>query len=371
MSVWKKIGFVFSFSIPVLILAGFYLPDQPITFLSAPFSYFVIPLVDYLIGKDQNNVIKDEFDGLIQNKYFDFLVYSHVYLQFFLLGWGLYVLSNYQLTNLQIHGIIVSQAIYSSTIINVAHELGHRPGKWARLHARLALITVFYHHFTIEHNRGHHVRVATPEDPATSRKNETVYAFWFRSITGTFKSAWEIQADLLRKKNIKVWSFRNPMLVGFLATPILFAIVLGAIYHVKGTILNGPLQFLVIQAIVAVLLLEAVNYIEHYGMLRKKLPNGRYEKVNPLHSWNANHFFSNLILFNLQRHSDHHAYASRPYQVLRHFEASPQMPFGYPLMIIMSTIPPLWFAVMNRRLEQWQNKEVSKEEIRLMVKEFA
>lgn len=367
MSFWKKLGFLASFSIPIIILLGFYIPEVPITFLTAPYAYLIIPAIDFLLGKDRNNVIKEDFEELINARYFDILVYAHVYIQYFLLAWGLWVLSTYELSNHQIIGLIVSQGIYSGTIINVAHELGHRQNKWAQWHARFALISVWYHHFLIEHNRGHHVRVATPEDPATSRKDETIYRFWWRSITGSFRSAWHIQEKLLQKEGKAVWSPFNPMLMGFIATPLMFTVVLLLVFNFSGTIPHGQLQFLVIQAVVAILLLEAVNYIEHYGMLRRKLENGRYEKVNPLHSWNANHFFSNLILFNLQRHSDHHAYASRPYQVLRHFEESPQMPFGYPLMIIMSLFPPLWFRVMNRKLENWKNKAYDATYIRTVV----
>ncbi|WP_304233076.1 alkane 1-monooxygenase [Jiulongibacter sediminis] len=371
MSYWKKIGFLASFSIPFLILSGFYVPEQPITFLSAPYAYLVIPVIDYLLGKDRNNVFKENFEELVNERYFDILVYAHVYIQYFLLGWGLYVLSSYDLSNHQIIGLIVGQGIYSGTIINVAHELGHRKSKWAQWHARVALVSVWYHHFTIEHNRGHHVRVATPEDPATSRYNETLYHFWWRSITGSFRSAWQIQSCLLQKEGKTVWSFKNPMLIGFLATPTLFTVALLLVNYFSGSIVHGQFQFLFIQALVAILLLEAVNYIEHYGMLRQKLANGRYEKVNPLHSWNANHFFSNLILFNLQRHSDHHAYASRPYQVLRHFDESPQMPFGYPLMIIMSLFPPLWFKVMNQKLEKWKEGAADADFIQSVVRGYA
>ncbi len=371
MSEWKRLGFLGSYSIPLIILLGYYVPSSPMTFLTAPYAYLIIPLVDYLIGKDRNNVLKKDFDRLLNDKFFDFLVYSHVYIQFFLLFWGAYILSSTSLNIHQIIGICVSQGIYSGTIINVAHELGHRKNKWAVWHAKAALVSVFYHHFFIEHNRGHHVRVATPEDPATSRKNESLYGFWWRSITGSFVSALEIQKSLLQKKGIRFWSLSNSFLTGFLATPIIFIFITLIVWLITGQINQLVPLFLIVQALMAVLLLEAVNYIEHYGMLRKKLPNGRYEKVNPLHSWNANHFYSNLLLFNLQRHSDHHAYASRPYQVLRHFDQSPQLPLGYPLMIIMSLVPPLWFFVMNKKLEDWRETSINESTIQELVRNLA
>ncbi len=350
MSKWKKIGFLASYSIPLLILLGFYLPDSPVTMLAGPFAYLVIPAIDLLLGKDQNNVIKEDFDDLVNNAYFDILVYSHVYIQYMLLAWGVYVLSTYELTNRQIIGIIVSQGIYSGTIINVAHELGHRSSKVAIWHARIALISVFYHHFIIEHNRGHHVRVATPEDPATARRGENLYHFYLRTVIGGFLSARTIQKKLTGGNTL--WF--SPFTLGLLASPVLFFLL-----YVFSYVLSGEWNllipvFLIVQAVLAVLLLEAVNYIEHYGMLRQIKSDGRYERVNSQHSWNANHFFSNLILFNLQRHSDHHAYASRPYQVLRHYEESPQLPFGYPLMIMMALLPPIWFKVMNNRLASWK-----------------
>lgn len=357
-----------SFSIPFLILAGFYVPAEPITYLTAPYAYFVVPLIDLLIGKDRNNVIKADFDHLVSDRYFDILVYMHVYLQYALLVWGVYIFSTHELSLHQQIGLMVSQGIYSATIINVAHELGHRNSPIAIWYAKAALVSVFYHHFIIEHNRGHHVRVATPEDPATARKNENLYAFWWRSITGSFASAWNIQKKL---NSSDTPFYRNPMLIGLLASPFLYLTFFGTAGLIFQTWKPGILAFLLIQALIAILLLEVVNYIEHYGMLRRKLENGRYEKVNPLHSWNANHFFSNLILFNLQRHSDHHAYASRPYQVLRHFDQSPQLPLGYPLMIIMALFPPVWFTVMNKKLDNWKAQSVDSSYIKQVIQEFA
>jgi alkane 1-monooxygenase len=288
-----------------------------------------------------------------------------------MLGWTAYILALEPLSTFQIVGLILSQGVYAGTIINVAHELGHRTSKFAQFHSKAALISVAYIHFIVEHNRGHHIHVATPLDPATSKKNQSLYAFWIQSIIGSFKSAWKIERKLSERYGYDFYSIKNQIINGHLATLVVY-FILTAI----GSILIGKFAFLVlvgliVQAILAILLLEAVNYVEHYGIVRREVSSGKYEKVNPLHSWNANHFYSNLLLFNLQRHSDHHAYASRPYQVLRHFDESPQLPFGYPLMILMATVPPLFISIMNRKLEAWRKNAFDESHIKSVVAQFA
>jgi alkane 1-monooxygenase len=225
-------------------------------------------------------------------------------------------------------------------------------------------------HFLIEHNRGHHTHVATPHDPATARKNQSIFSFWKQTLIGSFRSAWQIEKKQLAKQNLSVWTWQNGM-IWAVVLPILFCTGMTFLF----SYLSGKFEwiipvFLIVQSIIAVLSLECVNYIEHYGIMRKEIAPGRYEKVNPLHSWNANHYYSNLMLFHLQRHSDHHAYAARPYQVLRHFNESPQLPYGYTMMILISLVPPLWFRTMNERLEEWQNKEYDAGQIREIVNRF-
>jgi alkane 1-monooxygenase len=369
MGITKKLGFLFSYSIPLLILLGYYLPDSPITFLTAPYAYLLVPIIDIVLGNDRNNVIKEDFDSLLHQKYFNFLVYSHVYIQYFLLAWGCYVLSIAELTGFQTFGIFVSQGIYSGTIINVAHELGHRKSKLAEWHSKLALISVVYYHFYVEHNKGHHVHVATPKDPATAIKNQNIYAFWFQAVVGSFRSAWQIEK--IQNERIGESSrLSNQVLWGLVSSLVLFALLIGVFTQYFGAEALLTVKFLLVQSVMAILLLETVNYVEHYGIQRREISPNRYEKVNPLHSWNANHFFSNLLLFNLQRHSDHHAYASRPYQVLRHFDESPQLPFGYPLMVLMALFPPLWFVIMNKKLESWQLNAYDSEHIKHVIRQL-
>lgn len=369
MKLSKKLAFLWAYSLLMVIIAGYHIGQW--TYAGALYVYIGVPLLDALFGKDRQNVTHEEFEEVLNSRYFDGLVYPFVYLHYALLGWGAYILITEPLTDLQTFRLTVSIGLFGGTIINVAHELGHRSSRFAQFHAKLGLASVSYMHFFIEHNRGHHVHVATPNDPATARLNQSVYAFWWQSISGSYRSAWQIERKLLAKAGQGVWSRHNEML-WFAVWPIVVCVVLtGAVSLATGAVAWLVPVFFVGQSLVAILLLESVNYIEHYGILRREISPGRYERVNPLHSWNASHFISNLVLFQLQRHSDHHTYASRPYQVLRHFDESPQLPFGYPLMIIISLIPPLWFRLMNPRLHAWKERACQPDEIAAVVRQFA
>jgi alkane 1-monooxygenase len=236
--------------------------------------------------------------------------------------------------------------------INVAHELGHRDTWYEQLFAKLLLLPNLYTHFTIEHNRGHHVNIATDRDAASARYNEWLYAFWVRSVTTAYFSAWRLEAKRLRAEGKPVLSVHNEMIwlqllqLGYLAV----------VWWIGGT-------FLLLSAIQIAaggfLMLETVNYIEHYGLRRRKNESGRYERVQPWHSWNSNHELGRIMLYELTRHSDHHYKASRKYQVLRHFDESPQLPFGYPLSMICAMLPPLWFAIMNPRVKELEAKQAA------------
>jgi alkane 1-monooxygenase len=232
--------------------------------------------------------------------------------------------------------------------INVGHELGHRADKMEQRLAKALLLTSLYMHFFIEHNKGHHKHVATPGDPSSARLGETVYGFHFRSIVFGYLSAWHIAARDVRKKGKKVFSLHNEMLQ-FQLIQLLFVAI---IYVAFG---GWTTLFFILAALQGVLLLETVNYIEHYGLQRKELAAGKYERAMPVHSWNSNHVIGRVTLFELSRHSDHHYLASRKYQILRHHDNSPQMPTGYPGMMILSLVPPAWFYVMNKRIRQLQS----------------
>jgi alkane 1-monooxygenase len=356
MNIWKKIGFLTTFTLPISLVLAHYYGIGVLLFFPFIYAYVLSPFIDLIMGRDSRNVMKDEVDSLTEEKYFDVLVYAHVWIQIGLLVWSVFVLPTEPVNWLKIFALISGQGVYSASIINVAHELGHRNSAIAQFHARLALVSVAYSHFTVEHNRGHHVHVATPLDPATSKKNQTLYEFWIQTLIGSFKSAWKLEKTRLSKINIKEWSVSNKVISGHLLTVLFFAFLICLGFLISGKIFWAILLFLVVQSAIAILSLEAVNYIEHYGIMRKINEAGRYERVNPLHSWNSNHLYSNFMLFQLQRHSDHHANASKPYQVLNHVEDSPQLPFGYPLMIIMSMIPTIFFRKVNPILESWESK---------------
>jgi alkane 1-monooxygenase len=376
MNFGKKISFLFGYTFPILIVWGI-MQGGIWSFTGVFYTYFLIPILDQLIGRDPHNVIRKDFDALIADWYFDVLVYSSIYIHFGLLFWGGWLLTTHDLSLLEKIGLAMSVGIYASGIINVSHELGHRQSRLAQWHARAGLMSVCYMHFVIEHNRGHHVHVATPIDPASSHKNQTIFSFWKQTLIGSYRSAWNIERKRLERSNLKIWSYHNEML-WFAVLPVVFCIILttNSLFFLPNQqltvhLIGSIVLFFITQSVIAILSLECVNYIEHYGISRREIAPGKYEKVNPLHSWNANHLMSNLILFQLQRHSDHHAFASRPYQVLRHFDESPQLPFGYPVMILMSLVPSLWFRVMNPRLEKWESESYDAEHIAAVVKQFA
>jgi alkane 1-monooxygenase len=376
MTLVKKLSFLWSYSLLVIIVGGFYAGGPAWAFAGMAYIYIGIPVLDALFGLDRRNVTGDQYEEVLNDRFFDVLVYSFVYIHYGLLIWGGYVLLTVPMTGWQQFGLMTSIGLFGGSIINVAHELGHRSSRVAQIHAKLALVSVSYGQFFIEHNRGHHVHVATPHDPATARRGQSVYAFWWQSITGGYRSAWQIEAGLLARKGQRVWSRHNELLRLTLAPAGLLLLLTAGFSVWLGAVAWIIPVFFVRQSVMAILLLESVNYIEHYGIVRAetgRAANGsvRYERVNPLHSWNASQLISNLVLFQLQRHSDHHAYASRPYQVLRHFDESPQLPFGYPLMIIISLVPPLWFRLMDARLDRWKADAVDAARIGAVVRQMA
>lgn len=367
MNIFKKLGFLCYYILPILIVSGYFLGG--LWYFSAfVFAYFIVPALDEFVGRDSQNVAKENFDQVAEDRYFDAILYAMVYVQVALVVFSAYLISLQTLTWIEITGLLLSMMTFSSGGINVGHELGHKKSKTARFHAKLILMVSFYMHFYIEHNRGHHVNVATPLDPATSRKGQTFYAFWVQTVFGGFKHAWELEISRLQRNQSSIWNPIHNEMLRFIAFPILFFGFLTFIFsYPQGEIVWMIPAFLLLQAFLAFSSLEAVNYIEHYGIERREISPNKYEKVNPLHSWNSNYLISNFFLFQLQRHSDHHAYASRPYQVLRHFDESPQLPFGYPIMIMTALVPPLWFKMMDNRLEKWKAKAVDAEHIRQVV----
>lgn len=315
------------------------------TWLLPIYAFILIPLLELLLTPGTKNLTKEEEEKALKNKLYDWMVYLIVPLQWALLVLFLFSIQE-QLTVFELIGRIVTFGVACGVFgINVGHELGHRVTKKEQWLSKALLLTSQYMHFFIEHNRGHHKNVSTEKDPATSRYDEPVYSFWFRSISTGYLSAWQLEFNRLKKKQLPKFHWSNEMLFYiFCQLGLLLAILV--FFNWK------TMLYYWASAIIGILLLETVNYIEHYGLVRQKTESGAFKKVLPVHSWNSNHPLGRGILFELSRHSDHHYLASRKYQILRHFDESPQMPTGYPGMIVLAMVPPLWYMVMNPKVKK-------------------
>lgn len=317
------------------------------------YAWLVIPLIELFIKPSVANMSAAEEELARADKTYDVLLYGIVVLQYIALYMFLRSLQTDELSATDTTGRIWVMGLLCGTFgINVGHELGHRVNQFEQGLAKALLLTSLYMHFFTEHNKGHHKRVATPDDPSSARYGEMIYVFYFRTIIFSYLSAWHIANEEQKKKGRPVFSIRNEM-IQFHLIQLTF---ITSIAFVFGWLIT--LYFLA-AALIGILLLETVNYIEHYGLQRKQLADGKYERALPAHSWNSDHIIGRLMLFELSRHSDHHYMASRKYQVLRHHDDAPQMPTGYPGMMILSLFPPAWFYVMNRKIKQLQKKEAT------------
>ncbi|MGQ0529643.1 MAG: alkane 1-monooxygenase [Panacagrimonas sp.] len=315
--------------------------------------YLIVPILDTWIGEDRDNPPETLIAQLEVQRWYRWVVYAYLPLQFAATVMGAWIAVTGGLATWELIGLVLTVGIVNGIGINTAHELGHKRENLERWLAKITLAPVAYGHFFVEHNRGHHVRAATPEDPASSRMGESFWAFLPRTVIGSLRSAWELEAQRLRGEGRSVWNWRNHNLQAWSMTALLF----GAL-----TVWLGwtALAFLVTQAAFGISLLEVVNYLEHYGLKRERLADGRYERVRPVHSWNNNNTVTNLLLYQLQRHSDHHANPMRRYQSLRHFDESPQLPSGYATLIPLAYIPFLWFRVMDPRVAAHHGGDLSR-----------
>ena len=321
------------------------------------FVYVIIPILDRFFGDDASNPPEEIVAWLEQDRYYRFVTYAFLPMQYIALFTGFWLMTRHGgLPVVDRLGIAFTLGSLNGIAINTAHEMGHKKQHLERWFARVALAPSGYGHFFIEHNRGHHVRVATPDDPASSRLGESFWAFWPRTVSGSFRNSWELEKRRLRRMDKRTWTLRNDVLNAWAMTVVLWAVLI-VLFGV------GIVPYLLLQAVFAFSLLEAVNYLEHYGLLRDSLPNGRYERVTPRHSWNNNHIVTNLFLYQLQRHSDHHANPTRRYQALRHFEASPQLPGGYAAMVVLCYFPPVWRRVMDKRVLAHYDGDVTRANI--------
>lgn len=341
----KDLKYLAAFSIPLVALFSIYMKGYW-SFATPIYTFVMLPIFEIILPKDTSNLSEDDAKEKSIKPVFDWLLYLNLPIVYGLLGLYLITFSSLELSVLEIVGLAFSLGIvFGVNGINVAHELGHRQASKERFLGKALLLPSHYMHFYIEHNFGHHLHAATPEDPATARYNQNVYSFWFTSTIRQYFSAWKIQKRLLKNYNLSFFSLHNDMFWYL----IIQAAYLGVISFFFG--ING-LLFAFAAGVVGFLLLETVNYIEHYGLLRGKTKSGRYERVKEIHSWNSNHVLGRIVLYELTRHSDHHYISSKKYQILDCHEESPQMPFGYPTSMVLSLVPPLWFRIMNKRIPQ-------------------
>ena len=339
----KSLKYFAAYTIPLAAFVGFRL-GHAWSFLTPLYAFVAIPILELLLPQDASNLPDERRDKEKINPVYDFMLYANVLIVFGLVWFACNTLSSRSFATYEYVGLALSLGITLGTNgINVGHELGHRQDSWERYLGKLLLLPSLYMHFYIEHNFGHHLHAATREDPATARYNQTVYSFWVTSVVRQYLNAWRIQLDLLKRGGRGFISAYNDMF----CYVVIQGAYLGLLYFLFGGFVT---VFMLLSAITGFLLLETVNYIEHYGLLRSKLASGRYERVREVHSWNSNHIIGRIILYELTRHSDHHYKSSKKYQVLDYHEQSPEMPYGYPTSMVISLLPPLWFRIMNPRV---------------------
>jgi len=324
-----------------------------VTLIPLLFFYIFTPIMDAIMGEDPHNPPEEVVNAMMADNYYRVTVHSMVYIAIALFLAFVVFVGTQDLPWWAILALIFGVGANSGGVMTMTHELGHKADKLDRLSAKIGNMIMGYGHFNIEHNKGHHTWVATPEDPASSRMGETFYAFMIRELSGTFKRGISYEKARLERKGHSFWSVHNDVLQVYAVTLGLAGVFVA---------LFGPaiLLFLIPHHFLAWLALTQANYVEHYGLLREKKPNGKYERCQPKHSWNTNHTYSNLLSFHLQRHSDHHAYPQRPYQVLRDYKDVPTLPTGYGGCFAVAFIPPLWFKMMDKRVMDWSDGDLSK-----------
>lgn len=345
------------------VIAPFAAPLGPIMYLYTghtqwlwvflAFFYLGLPVLDFVFGEDKQNPPEQAVPELENTTYYRVITYLLVPIITFGFLFNVVFLATHDLHWLHWLAVAITTGSLLGFGLNLGHEMGHKKRKLDKALALFTLSLGGYGHFSIEHNRGHHRDVATPEDPATSRMGEHIYEFMLREIPGAFKRAWRLESERLERTGKSRWNAGNEMLQAGAMTLVMYTALIA--------MFGWPMvPVLAVVAFWGAFQLTSANYIEHYGLMRQKLPNGEYERCAPHHSWNSNHLVSNLVVFQLQRHSDHHANPARSYQSLRDFPELPSLPSGYFGMFLIAYVPPLWFAIMNPRLLEVAGKNVQK-----------
>ena len=341
---FRFLKYFLTLSIPFLAYVSFN-STGILTYAPIIEAFLIIPVLELFFKPSSKNISDAEEEMSKDDFSYDIILYMFVPIIYFLI-WEFLISMNNPISISDKIGRILSLGLICGGFgINIAHELGHRKNKFEQFLSKVLLLPSLYMHFFIEHNRGHHKRVSTKEDPSSARFGENIFSFWFRAVSFGYLSAWNIENNRLKRNGSNIISLKNEMLV----YQLIQIILLVSIYNLFGFEL---LVYFVCCSVFGFLLLETVNYIEHYGLQRNKNDKGKYERVQPFHSWNSNHPIGRIMLFELSRHSDHHFNASRKYQVLKNHKNTPEMPTGYPGMMILSLIPPLWFYVMNNRVKK-------------------
>jgi alkane 1-monooxygenase len=354
----KRFAWLFSVAGPAVSLVGTvavssFEVGSWILFFPLVFYYFFVPLLDFLIGEDTSNPPEASIAALEADAYYRWITYATIPILWIAVIFNCIFLCTHTLTAIEWIATVITTGSVLGFGLNVSHELGHKLQTLPRKVALFNTALGAYGHFSIEHNRGHHRHVSTPEDPASSKMGENIYQFACREMPGAALRAWRLEADRLQRLGKPVWYFENEILQALCLTALVYGSLI-SLYGLDMVIVLIPV------AIWGAFQLTSANYVEHYGIQRLKTANGNYENCQPHHSWNSNHLVSNLVLFQLQRHSDHHTHPGRSYQSLRDFPELPRLPSGYFGMFFLAYLPPLWYRVMDPLLIKTLQGDVSR-----------
>ncbi len=349
----KKLGYFSIFTAPLMFTTSLWLGHKfgvqnIAAWFTLFFIYCLVPFLDLIVGSEYIDPAKFADDlNLKKSKFYSLVLFLCIPLELSMIALGGFALFNYDLNLAGQLGVLLSVGFISGTLaVNVSHELVHRLDKKENWAGGLLLSIVCFGSFKIDHIMHHHVWSATPEDHLAARRGQTVFSYLAMSNIKRTISAWGIEAARLKAAGEKVFSFKNEMIYWY-SFSAMWCLFFGLIFGPYGAL------YFIAQSMIAIAMMDVITYIEHYGLLRRKGKTGRYDRMTVNHSWNSNFFLTNLFLFNLPRHSDHHVYPNRKYQLLSHYEGSPELKFGYSTMMIIAMCPPLFFWMMHDKVDYY------------------